>query len=269
VSDVAMHEMQPRSFGIYRRSAPATGELHLGPTHENPGFELSWVFEGDIEFELSDRSVVAARASSGILLPPDVENTPRTRGGDVFQLLMAADWLEEAADALGANARVPRRASRLHAGCGSSGSLELLAQRSRELQADDPEIEALVHAVSLSVVRTRPLGPESRLDESVRRALEYIEVHSFEPLRIDGMARAAGLTRFVFLRKFKAQVGKSPYQYLLDHRLDRAAELLVQKHRTVLEIALTTGFSDPSRFTRAFTRRFGATPTQYRRVLDA
>jgi AraC family transcriptional regulator len=77
------------------------------------------------------------------------------------------------------------------------------------------------------------------------------------------MARAARMSRYHFSRRFKDATGKSPYRYLVDVRLERAAELLRRGRAGVTEAALTVGFSDPSRFARMFRARFGASPAKY------
>ena len=89
--------------------------------------------------------------------------------------------------------------------------------------------------------------------------------HSFSaPLTVDELARAAGLPRFVFLRRFRAQVGTSPYRALTELRLERSAELLRSSSASILEVCLSCGFGDPSRFARMFRQRYGRTPRRFR-----
>jgi AraC-like DNA-binding protein len=59
--------------------------------------------------------------------------------------------------------------------------------------------------------------------------------------------------------------GTSPSEMLASMRLDEAARLLRQRHRTITRIALDCGFRQPQRLATAFRRRFGITPTQFRR----
>ena len=74
------------------------------------------------------------------------------------------------------------------------------------------------------------------------------------------------MSRYHFLRCFKAHVGVTPYAYLQRVRLRNAATLLRSSSRAITDIALDCGFTSPSRFSDAFRRRYGCTPSMYRRT---
>ncbi len=264
------HRSMPvASYSLHRRTGTAR-VVATGPTHVNPGFELSWIGGGAIEFVLgpkADRSVAATTGAS-VLLPPGLLNTPRVRASVIHQALIAPDLFEEAADALGSEGVVPLDACVLGANTSISAMARALALESGVVDVGDPAIEALIHALVLGLVRSRARA-RSRLEErilepAIRRALDLIEQEYARPITVDELARTAGLSRFVFLRKFSAQVGDSPHRQLTAVRLDRAAERLRTTRRSVLAIALEHGFGDPSRFARAFAKRFGCTPARWR-----
>ena len=73
--------------------------------------------------------------------------------------------------------------------------------------------------------------------------------------------KTANMSRFHFSRLFRDEVGQAPYQYLLKVRLARAAELLRSGHSSVTEAAISSGFSDFSRFSRMFKKHTGKLPT--------
>jgi AraC-like DNA-binding protein len=85
-----------------------------------------------------------------------------------------------------------------------------------------------------------------------------------EPLGVDDMARAAGLSRAHFSREFRAAFGESPHAYLLTRRMERAAALLRNTDRSVAEICLSVGLQSVGSFTSSFKRIYGMTPTAYR-----
>jgi transcriptional regulator GlxA family with amidase domain len=64
---------------------------------------------------------------------------------------------------------------------------------------------------------------------------------------------------------FKAALGVSIYQYLIGLRMERAGKLLVTTALRVGEVMECVGISDPGHFTQAFKKRYGLTPTEYRR----
>jgi AraC-like DNA-binding protein len=96
------------------------------------------------------------------------------------------------------------------------------------------------------------------------RARDLADSRYFDPLTVDDLAAAAGLSRAHFIREFRRVFGETPYAYLLTRRLERAAALLRQTDRTVLEICLAVGLTSVGSFTTSFTRSYGASPTTYR-----
>ena len=96
------------------------------------------------------------------------------------------------------------------------------------------------------------------------RARDLADARYFEPLGVEEMAGAAGLSRAHFSREFRRAFGESPHSYLLTRRLERAAALLRDTDRSVLDICLAVGLSSVGSFTTSFKRMFGSTPTAYR-----
>ena len=96
------------------------------------------------------------------------------------------------------------------------------------------------------------------------RAKDLADARYFEPLAVDDLARAAGLSRAHFSREFRRAFGEPPHKYLLTRRLERAAALLRNTDRTVADICLTVGLRSVGSFTTSFGRAFGLSPTAYR-----
>jgi AraC-like DNA-binding protein len=96
------------------------------------------------------------------------------------------------------------------------------------------------------------------------RAKDLADARYFEPLDVDDLARAAGLSRAHFSREFRRAFGEPPHSYLLTRRLERAAALLRTTDRSVAEVCFSVGLSSVGSFTTSFTRTFGRSPTAYR-----
>ena len=102
-----------------------------------------------------------------------------------------------------------------------------------------------------------------------RRAVEaalWLDAHSHEDIDLDIAARAAGLSRFHFLRLFAKTLGVTPHQYLVRSRLRHAARLLADNARPITEVALEVGFADLSNFVRTFHLAAGVSPRAFRRL---
>jgi AraC-like DNA-binding protein len=96
------------------------------------------------------------------------------------------------------------------------------------------------------------------------RAKDLADARYSEPLGVDDLARAAGLSRAHFSREFRRAFGEPPHVYLLTRRLERAAALLRTTDRTVADVCFTVGLRSIGSFTTSFTRTFGMSPTAYR-----
>jgi AraC-like DNA-binding protein len=105
-----------------------------------------------------------------------------------------------------------------------------------------------------------PVAPARHL----LRAKDLADARYAEPLGVDDLAAAAGLSRAHFSRAFRRAFGESPHAYLLTRRLERAAALLRTTDRSVAEICLAVGLTSIGSFTTSFTRTYGQSPTAYR-----
>jgi AraC-like DNA-binding protein len=96
------------------------------------------------------------------------------------------------------------------------------------------------------------------------RAKDLADARYAEPLGVDDMARAAGLSRAHFSREFRKAFGEPPHAYLLTRRLERAAALLRMTDRPVTDVCLDVGLQSLGSFVTSFKRMFGVPPSAYR-----
>lgn len=103
-----------------------------------------------------------------------------------------------------------------------------------------------------------------RYPEGVRVVLDRIEREYGEALSIQDLAREAGWSPPHLHSVFRAHVGSTPHQSLIERRLRAAKEMLVSTTDSVKQIAGTCGFSDAPAFVHAFKRNVGVTPAVFR-----
>jgi AraC-like DNA-binding protein len=96
------------------------------------------------------------------------------------------------------------------------------------------------------------------------RAKDLADARYFEPLGVEDLAHAAGLSRAHFSREFRRVYGEAPHTYLLRRRLERAAALLRMTDRSVADICFSVGLQSVGSFTTSFTRTYGVSPAAYR-----
>ena len=96
-------------------------------------------------------------------------------------------------------------------------------------------------------------------------ALDIICRDFASEIDIDSLARVCHVSPSQFRRLFRKLLGRSPLQFLLNVRLQAAADLLANSTLNVTEIARKCGFSDPNYFTRKFRQQIGVNPSDYRK----
>jgi len=101
-------------------------------------------------------------------------------------------------------------------------------------------------------------------DPFMAQALDYIHAHFADSITIADLAAIAMQSRFHFIRTFKTAFGVTPYQYVLQLRIDEAKRLLSHSDRSITDIGMGLGFSSGSAFYRAFIKSVGITPEQFR-----
>jgi AraC family transcriptional regulator len=105
-------------------------------------------------------------------------------------------------------------------------------------------------------------------DYELRRLNDFIEANLEGEITLAAMVSACGIGAKSFVRAFAATTGKSPYQYVIAARVERAKRLIEQDQEGLAEIALRCGFSHQEHLTRAFRRLTGQTPGRYRRSVN-
>ncbi|MBD0267138.1 MAG: helix-turn-helix transcriptional regulator [Cyanobacteria bacterium Co-bin8] len=96
---------------------------------------------------------------------------------------------------------------------------------------------------------------------------DYIHDCLASDIQLSDLAKLLGLSQFHFSRLFKQSMGISPYQYVLQQRVERAKQLLKTTNLPVMEIALLCGFSSHSHLGKWFRQSTGTTPKAFRRSL--
>jgi AraC family transcriptional regulator len=134
------------------------------------------------------------------------------------------------------------------------------------LQAESTAVILLEH------LRGRAERSHPRLSSSCGRfsqVLEYIHANLEAELSIVALARIAQTSPFYFARQFKASMGVTPHQYVLERRIDRVRQMLLDGNASIAEVANSCGFATQAHMTTAFHRFVGMTPKAYRTSVRA
>jgi AraC-like DNA-binding protein len=152
------------------------------------------------------------------------------------------------------------------------GRLLRLLDRPRDL----PVLAPMVRREILWLLITGPQGDTVRqlgLADSklthINRVVQWIHANPAEPIRVEDLARRAGLSTSAFHRTFKAVTGSSPLQFQKQLRLVTARQMLVAQDISVTRAAFAVGYESAAQFNREYRRLFGAPPGRDRATAAA
>ena len=102
-------------------------------------------------------------------------------------------------------------------------------------------------------------------EDIMQTVKDYIALHLSEDISVKALADRAHMSATHFSRVFKQKSGFSPYEYVLNARLNRAKELLLRSDMSITRIAYETGFNSEANFVYCFTKNEGLSPGKFRK----
>ncbi len=144
--------------------------------------------------------------------------------------------------------------------------LDWMAELRRHFLAGSPFDRAACDGLVLRLVAAlgaAAAGPSA--DAAVARLCAALERDPARRWPLEAMAREAGLSRVMLLRRFRRATGRSPAAWLIDQRCRVAAEMLAGTDLPLAAIAMRLGYPDAFTFSRQYRTRFGHPPSRHRR----
>ena len=249
------------------------------PQHEHPNLVLHLQRTGSDDFEwwsAGRTAIERTRPGSMILIPPGTTDRLRWSGpSERLIVSVRQSDLSSLANDLGA----PHTPEFETNWSFHDPSLQrLLAEMGTEARRGWPlgSLYAGLLAVGLQTqllknhavdrLETPPLMGGMSLPK-LKRAMEYINANLTDDIRLESIASQLELSASHFAHEFRNSTGQTPYQYLLDQRIERAKDLLKHTKSPVQYISGLAGFSSPVNFVRTFRQRVGLTPEAWRKNL--
>jgi AraC-like DNA-binding protein len=106
--------------------------------------------------------------------------------------------------------------------------------------------------------------PERALPAAIARVVAHVEANLTTTLQVERLAFLAEMSRGHFVRQFAAAVGMAPSEFVLERRIERIERLLLATDMSVVAIARATGFADANYLAKAFRRKRGVAPLEFR-----
>ncbi len=245
--------------------------------HFHDFFELSLVYEGESDFLVNGEKVTLAPGTLHMVTPSDY-HTQMTRPGQHFRyynFIFTSEILDDAvAQALedhnGPICLIPasEKGQELFA-----LARRLLTEYQRLAEPAPPAfcerlIERGIEALCILLLRSMPSSAKCEDDQllPVRRALSLIRRDYRQKLTLQTVSEQVFLSPAYFSQLFHKTVGVPFSEYLTDYRLQIAARYLRAGHLPLKEVAALSGFATFPYFSAAFKKRFGTSPSLYRKA---
>ncbi|MCI5919223.1 MAG: AraC family transcriptional regulator [Roseburia sp.] len=104
----------------------------------------------------------------------------------------------------------------------------------------------------------------SQISNRMAIFLQYMELHYMEDITLEMLAKSANVSKSECLRCFKATLQITPYRYLTEYRLSKAADLLKNTDMSIENVGLSVGFKQISHLGKRFREKTGFSPSAYR-----
>lgn len=239
------------------------------PAAAHAALELTWVLSGVVGYRVGRRRW-EPRSGEAMLVPAGVEHITRfsdnARSASVHigpeLTRMLAPERDDGAPS-DPELLVPEASPRL----ARLGEL-IVEEACQAAPGYRIAVAGLTEALAIELLRCGRGRERSsrRRDPRISRVVELIQTCYADPLSLETLAIQANMSRYHFAHVFSQVTGTSPYRYLTEVRVRRAAALLRETRRSVTEIALTVGFQDSARFGKAFREVIGCSPSEHRRA---
>jgi transcriptional regulator GlxA family with amidase domain len=187
------------------------------------------------------------------------------------QFLLEAAGSASAAGVGSADTRMPHTKARR--GFGLTTSREVLSPLESALSLIEADLGTEITRKAASCVAP-PASTQFTLalrrsasggvSDRIKASAQWLEANGDQPISIDRAAELAAMSERNFLRRFKAEMGVTPSDYLLYVRLDMCCRLLVETTLPVDKIARRCGLGSGGQLAKMFRKHIGATPTEYR-----
>lgn len=136
-------------------------------------------------------------------------------------------------------------------------------------QHSEMEIALVFQKIMTELIYLRKMDEFSMKYDGYRRDMDdsivYMQNHFGENISIEQLAADCHLSKYYYIKIFKAYMGQTPYDYLLNYRLQMAQSMLLSTEKLVESIANECGFSESKNFIACFKKKAGITPLQFRK----
>ena len=108
---------------------------------------------------------------------------------------------------------------------------------------------------------------ENKESDYFETAVRYIKAHYYEQITVESIAGYVSISRKYLYAIFKNKLGISPKDYIINYRMEKAKEFLLNESLSVGSVAYSVGYDDSLNFSKMFKSKTGMSPSEYRNIL--
>jgi len=134
----------------------------------------------------------------------------------------------------------------------------------------DLQLQGYLFLFISELVKNAPSNSSSKhttTDLYIREAITFIENNYSRPIKIADIAQNLSIDRSYFSNIFKKTLQKTPQEFLLEYRMNKACELMATPELSISNIALSVGYTDAFNFSKMFKKIKGTSPSDYRKTI--
>jgi AraC family transcriptional regulator len=256
-------------FGVLLYCPASFAQAHIQLHHHVIGIELN---PGIVRIQFNSGPPVDSVLKSCAMYFLPAGSTIEVRKEQPIEFMLATIDPDLAARFLPAGDNLPLMQNIVDQALAAK-SMEL---RRQLLRAEKPShlatelVHMALHMLAPYFVQIGAQSDNSQLSSKrIRRALDFIGANFAKKISVEDIAGAVGdISPFHFAHTFASTLGQSPHQYILEHRLRQARELLTHTSNELADIAYMVGFSDQAHMTETFRRKVGVTPAHMRKLAE-
>lgn len=235
--------------------------------HAHDFFEMEFIISGEGRHIINGKEYPLKSGSVYILTPSDVHSVIPAPSLDYFGIMFSEEIFKEG---LIGDYLISSKGRQLNLAPEEAEKMEGLIRLLSEERGNDKFSADFTAGLmrSIMVLFFRAAGEkqaENIPPSGIKNAVIHIHRHFKEPISLSEVASVANLSEHYFCEMFKNAMGRGFTEYLTELRLRYAENLLKSSSDTVTEICFSSGFNSFSGFFRAFKKRYGVSPKEFRK----
>ena len=239
------------------------------PLHHHDYYELEIVAEGELLHECNGKSMMLRGGDAYILSPNDVHRIVPFKKTVIYNLCIYTEQCSKSISRLLLDEEYPRFGRiddnvMKEIGALHSALRDVLNSTGQYREVRTSALTTLLVSRLFEMTAAEISLQSDQSYSTIAKAMSFIEAHLANPITLEEVAAASGYSRTYFSRLFKEIVGINFKDYLEHERIELASNLLEIEEMSITEISYAVGFNSFSSFWRAFKKRKGASPREWR-----